>query len=132
MSKICCIFAENLHNITNMLPLRQQKINGSPMSISEEIKGIKNLIQSDNLEDVLLGFGLIKNASWYAKLKQKCMHDPLNVGMFKSMEAVFNVVDEVSKNPVNMKKYWKDIKDSFYWPAAFLVLEKAEQIFPNR
>lgn len=102
------------------------------MSINEEIEEIRNNILLDDLEVVLLGFGLIKNASWYAKLKQTCMHDPLNVGVFESMEAVFNVVDEVSKNPVNMKKYWKDIKDSFYRPAAFLVLEKAEQIFPNR
>ncbi len=102
------------------------------MSISEEIEEIRNNILSNDLEAVLLGFGLIKKASWYGQLKQKCMHETLTEGWFRSMKAVFNVVDEVSKNPVNMKKYWKDIKDSFYRPAAFLVLEKAEQIFPNR
>lgn len=105
--------------------------NGSQMSISEEIKGIKNLIQSEDLGAVLLGFSQITTAKWYAKLKQTCMHDLLNVGMFKSMEAAFNVVDEVSTNPKNMHNYWKDTKNRLYRPVAFLVLEKAEQIFPN-
>lgn len=100
--------------------------NGSQMSICKEIEGIRNNIQSIDIEAVLLGFSLITTAEWYAELKQICMHDPLNVGVFKSMEVVFDVVDYVSKNHANVHTYWKDSKDSFYRQAAFLVLDKAE------